>query len=278
VIRWSVTRGSRDRSRNTKGVTGHRTPKSCELHLTRASYSVSDIEAKSSHLQTMNENLRLEFNEWARAGKGATMERGHRPVGEQAVERMQLSGDARVLDVGCGSGWASRLMAERCPNGRVIGIDVSDEMIRLAAEESSNYSNVEFRVASAEDLPFSDGEFTHAFSMESLYYYRDIEAAAREIRRVLQPGGVFVTVVDLYQENTPSHQWIDALKVPVQLLSAADYRSIFERVGFVNVRAERLIDPTPVPENYTGTTFKSREDLVQYRQNGSLMLEAEVPR
>lgn len=225
----------------------------------------------------MNEPLRLEFNEWARAGKGASMERGHRPVGEQAIQRMQIPTQATVLDVGCGSGWAARLMAERAREGRVIGIDVSDEMVRLAADESVDYANVRFQVASAEQLPFDNDEFTHAFSMESLYYYADIERALREIRRVLKAGGPLVAVVDLYEENTPSHQWIDMLNVPVQLLSAAKYCSLFESAGFMNVRHERLLDPTPVPEIYSGTTFKTRDDFVQYRQNGSLMLTAEVP-
>ncbi len=225
----------------------------------------------------MNEYLRVEFNEWARAGKGESMERGHRPVGEQAIASMRIPANARVLDVGCGSGWAARLMARQAREGHVTGIDVSDEMISVAREQSAEYSNIEFRVASAEQLPFGDGEFTHAFSMESLYYYADIEAAAREIERVLQPGGLFVTVVDLYQENAPSHQWIDNLKVPVQLLSAADYCSLLETAGFVNVSYQRLLDPTPVPDNYTGTTFKTREDFLEYRKNGSLMLSAEVP-
>lgn len=225
----------------------------------------------------MNEPLRLEFNEWARAGKGASMERGHRPVGEQAIGRMQIPLEATVLDVGCGSGWATRLMAQNASHGRVIGIDVSDEMVGLAREESVNQPNVEFQVASAEQLPFDDARFTHAFSMESLYYYADIQRALSEIRRVSKPGALFVAVVDLYRENEPSHQWIDFLKVPVQLLSAAEYRYLFESVGFVNVSDERLLDPTPVPEVYTGTTFKTREDYVQYRKNGSLMVTAEVP-
>lgn len=224
----------------------------------------------------MNEYLRLEFNEWARAGKGESMERGHRPAGEQAIELMQLPAFARVLDLGCGSGWAARLIADQARDGYVAGIDVSDEMIREARDQSSGFSNIEFRVASAEQLPFDNDEFTHAFSMESLYYYADIEAAIREIRRVLEPRGLFVAVVDLYQENAPSHQWIENLRVPVQLLSAADYCSLLERAGFVNVRNQRLLDPTPVPENYTGTTFKTREDFVQYRKNGSLMLRGEV--
>ena len=225
----------------------------------------------------MNEQLRLEFNNWARAGKGESMERGHRPVGEQAIRRMQIAPNAHVLDVGCGSGWAARLMAQLAHDGLVVGIDVSDEMIGVAREESRGYPNLGFQVASAEQLPFADDEFTHAFSMESLYYYTDIAAALAEIRRVLNRGGLFVSVVDLYQENTPSHQWIETLKVPVHLLSASDYHSLFRRAGFVDVQDERLWDPTPVPEIYTGTSFKTREDLVEYRRNGSLMLSAKVP-
>ena len=67
----------------------------------------------------MDEQLRTEFNEWARAGKGESMELGHRPVGEQAIARMNVPADARVLDVGCGSGWATRLLAEYASSGRV---------------------------------------------------------------------------------------------------------------------------------------------------------------
>jgi len=225
----------------------------------------------------MNEHLRLEFNSWARAGKGESMERGHRPVGEQAIRRMQIPPDARVLDIGCGSGWAARLMAQQALEGSVVGIDVSDEMISVARKESADYPNLEFQVASAEHLPFGDAEFTHAFSMESLYYYTDIASALAEIRRVLNKGGLFVSVVDLYLENAPSHQWIETLKVPVHLLSASDYHSLFQRAGFIDAQDERLWDPAPVPEVYTGTSFKTREDLVEYRRNGSLMLSAKVP-
>jgi arsenite methyltransferase len=225
---------------------------------------------------TTDERLRLEFNDWAKAGKGPSMEKGHRPVGEQAVELMNIPADARVLDVGCGSGWATRLMAEKAHDGRVVGIDISDEMVRLARETSASFSNVEFEIASAEKLPFEDAEFTHAFSMESLYYYANIPGALKEIRRVLKPGGFFFTVVDLYEENRPSHQWIDQLKVPVQLLSSAAYRDLFEQAGFTNVQDRRVYDPRPVPDDYTGGSFKTRDDYLEYREAGSLLINGEV--
>jgi SAM-dependent methyltransferase len=224
----------------------------------------------------MDEQLRTEFNEWARAGKGADMEKGHRPVGEQAIARMRVPPDARVLDVGCGSGWATRLLADYAFNGDVTGIDISDEMIRVARESSRSHPNVDFQIASAEQLPFNDQEFTHAFSMESLYYYRNILKALKEIHRVLKPGGLFAAVVDLYWESASTHQWIDMLNVPVELLSIADYRSLFIDAGFVNVRDERVFDPRPVPDNYTSGSFKSREDYEDYRRAGSLMMSGEV--
>lgn len=223
-----------------------------------------------------SEQLRTEFNEWARAGKGESMERGHRPVGEQAIAKMNVPPHARVLDVGCGSGWASRLLAEYARDGHVTGIDISDEMVRVARKSSESFRNVDYQTASAEALPFADGEFTHAFSMESLYYYADIRKALREIQRVLTPGGLFVAVVDMYWESEATHQWIETLKVPVQLLSIEDYRAMFEGAGFANVRDERILDPRPVPDDYTSGSFKSREDYVKYRGTGSLMISGEA--
>jgi SAM-dependent methyltransferase len=226
----------------------------------------------------MDELLRTEFNEWARAGKGEGMEKGHGPVGRQAIQLMRVPADARVLDVGCGSGWATRLLAGYATNGQVTGIDISDEMIRVARESSSAVPNVDYEVAGADELPFTDNEFTHAFSMESLYYYSDIPKALAEIHRVLRPRGLFVAVVDLYFESEATHQWIDGLKVAVELLSIEDYRGLFLDAGFVNIRDQRVFDPTPIPDNYVSGSFKSRKDFEAYRRAGSLMVSGEVPK
>src|SRR5260370_7967650 len=121
-----------------------------------------------------HEQLRNEFNEWARAGKGESMEKGHGPVGRQAIQLMRVPADARVLDVGCGSGWATRLLAEQAVNGHVTGGDISDEMIRVARESSTTFPNADFEVASSGQLPFTDNEFPHAFPIELFDYYSAI--------------------------------------------------------------------------------------------------------
>src|SRR5207244_5971809 len=109
-------------------------------------------------------------------------------------------------------------------------------MVRVMREASQSYPYADFEIASAEQLPFDTDEFTHAFSMESLYYYRNIPKALSEIHRVLKNGGLFVAVVDLYWENEATHQWIDTLNVPVELLNVDDYRSLFIDAGFTNIR------------------------------------------
>src|SRR5580658_1271245 len=89
-----------------------------------------------------DERMRREFNEWAEAGRGEEMENHHISITQQTLALMKLKPGERVLDLGCGAGWASRLLAQAVSSadkpGQVIGLDVSDEMIRRARANSSN--------------------------------------------------------------------------------------------------------------------------------------------
>ena len=85
--------------------------------------------------------MRREFNQWAEAGKGEEMEHHHISITQQTLEMMGLRPGQRVLDFGCGAGWASRLLAQGVAGGerpgKVVGLDVSDEMIRRARAAST---------------------------------------------------------------------------------------------------------------------------------------------
>jgi SAM-dependent methyltransferase len=218
--------------------------------------------------------LRDEFNGWADAGRGERMARGHRPATEQAIELLGISPGDACLDVGCGIGWAVRLMAERSNGALAAGIDISDKMIALA-RAANDAPNFRFEVASAEKLPFDDATFDCALSVESLYYYDEIATALAEIARVLKAGGRFATVVDFYEENVESHRWADEIAVPMQLLSTRAYKDLFAGAGFGTIEARRLFDPAPLPprESFEPTWgFETWEQLKRYRDEGSLLV------
>ena len=96
----------------------------------------------------------------------------------------------RVLDVGCGPGFYVAELLERVgPEGAVVGIDSSPQMLGLAAHRCQGHANVTFHEAPATSLPVDDGGFDAALSVQVLEYVGDVDAALGEMRRALRPGG-----------------------------------------------------------------------------------------
>src|SRR5205807_332185 len=112
-----------------------------------------------------------------------------------------------VLDVGCGAGWLSRRLAKLVPQGRVVGMDVSDEMIRRARRASVDFENLIFVTGEVEEIPWEPNFFSHVISVESAYYWPDSVAGIREIFRVLKPGGSAWILINYYRDNPHAHQW-----------------------------------------------------------------------
>ncbi len=216
--------------------------------------------------------LQEEFNRWAGAGRGEEMEAHHRVITEPVLPLMDLRPGQQVLDLSCGAGWATRLLARHVAPGLAVGVDVSDEMIRRARTGSAGVANVEFREGSASKIPAADDTFDRVLSIEAFYYFPDQEAALDEIRRVLAPGGRLFILINLYRDNPYSLRWVDELKVPVHVCSEADYVSLLEHHGFTDVEARRVPDTSPTPDEYTGRWFANAEELRAFKRIGALLL------
>ena len=132
---------------------------------------------------TADKQLQQEFNQWAAAGRGDDMESHHSDITDQTIALMDLKPQDRVLDLGCGTGWASRRLARIVTQGEVIGIDVADEMLRRAEQASLGVKNVRYIWGSAESIPAKDNTFTKVLSVESFYYYADQGRALDELYR-----------------------------------------------------------------------------------------------
>jgi ubiquinone/menaquinone biosynthesis C-methylase UbiE len=221
-----------------------------------------------------DKNLQQEFNQWAAAGRGDEMESHHSDITDQTLAMMDLQPNDRALDLGCGTGWASRRMARIVKSGEVIGVDVADEMLRRAEASSKEFNNVRYLWGSAESLPLPDNHFSKVLSVESFYYYADQGAALNELRRVMAPGGRLFILINLYKDNQYSLRWVGELKVPVQALSEAEYISLIQKHGFVDVEARRIPDRSPTPDTYSGKWFKNAQELRDFKRIGALLLIA----
>ena len=227
------------------------------------------------------ERVRDEFNQWAAEGKGEEMEAHHISITEQTLALMNLKAGERVLDLGCGAGWASRMIARAVANGnnpgQVVGLDVADEMIRRARAGSIDHDNVMFVVGSAQQIPWEENFFDKVLSVESFYYYADQERALAELFRVMAPLGELYILINLYRDNHYSLRWVEELKVPLQVRSEQEYVEMLQRHTFEDVRALRVPDLTPTPEEYGGKWFKNAEELRDFKRIGALLLIARKP-
>jgi ubiquinone/menaquinone biosynthesis C-methylase UbiE len=216
--------------------------------------------------------LREEFNRWAEAGRGEGMEQDHLPITLPVLEKMRINPTDNVLDVGCGIGWLARRLARLVPEGRVVGMDISDEMIRQARRASVDHDNLLFVTGEVAQIPWQPQFFTHAISVESSYYWPDPGAGLREIFRVLAEGGSAWTLINYYRDNPYCHQWGDLLAVKTHLLSAAEWSDLFRAAGFIGVSHERVVDPSPSPETYSGRWFRDAAQLRAFKAAGALLV------
>lgn len=206
------------------------------------------------------------------------MESQHGSATKQVIDQMQLGPSERVLDIGCGEGWICRLLSSHCPDGAFVGIDISDEMIRLARRKSSEHGNVLFTLASAEEIPWAEDYFTRVTCVESAYYWHSVEAVVREILRVTAFGGSVYLVNSYYRENIHLQHLPEYVSAPLNLHSVAEWQEAFEVFGF-EVEACVVPDETPIASTFDSDLyFQSREERDQFQRAGVMLLTARKPK
>src|SRR5499426_2383065 len=107
----------------------------------------------------IQDRLRREFNQWAESGRGRGLEKRHWETTRELIELMEVEEHDNVVDLGCGVGWATRVLAQKAARGIVLGIDLSDRMIVQARTAYRNPPNALFAVAEASAIPCTDAFF-----------------------------------------------------------------------------------------------------------------------
>lgn len=111
-----------------------------------------------------------------------------RRVGSALIQRLPLApAPARWLDLGCGTGYFSRLLASRFPTGEGVALDIAEGMLRHARPQGGASR---FIAGDAECLPLRDASVDLIFSSLALQWCKDFSSVLSEAMRVLRPGGV----------------------------------------------------------------------------------------
>jgi SAM-dependent methyltransferase len=128
--------------------------------------------------------------------------RGRRRVIAEALRRMDLPGDVRILDAGCGSG---RNMVDLAGFGRVTGLELADASVAKARERGVG----DVVQGTLDGMPFDDSSFDLAVSFDVIEHLEDDHLALAELRRVVRPGGSLLVTVPAYPRLWSQHDVVN---------------------------------------------------------------------
>lgn len=189
-----------------------------------------------------SEKLSAFANPQGAAGKLliASMNIFHTPVSLWGMSHLDLAGDEKILDIGCGGGINLSRFLKKVPRDHVTGIDLSPDCV--------NYSFVRNRDAiaegrcsvyegSAELLPFGANHFDIITAFETIYFWPDLPSTLKEIKRVLKPGGTFLIV-----NEADGYGFLDNLYPKIikdmTVYKTEELSSILTKAGFTNIEID----------------------------------------
>jgi len=171
---------------------------------------------------------------------------------QELIEKMGVDGSESLLDIGCGDGKITALLAQTLENGRAVGIDASDNMIGFAKATFSkkDYPNLSFKHMDASKLSFQN-EFDLVFSNSALHWIKDHGPVLKGICRALRRNGrVFMsfggkgnidTIVPIIDQLVQEPEWagyFQNLVLTWAFHDAQDYRSWVVDAGLTPIRVE----------------------------------------
>ena len=165
-------------------------------------------------------------------------------MAEEALALLHLNGNERVLDLGCGNGKVTAEIAARLPQGSIIGIDASSDMITFAREHFSS-ANLQFAISDIRHLIFRE-EFDLVVSFNALHWIPDQDNALRSIRTAMKPNtlaqlrlvpdGERKSLETVIEETRLSPPWADyfrSFRDPYLHLMPEQYAAAAGRNGFI---------------------------------------------
>jgi trans-aconitate 2-methyltransferase len=172
--------------------------------------------------------------------------------GRLVVDRLELVGDERALDAGCGTGRVTEMLVERLPHGHVIGVDGSAAMIEQAETRFADEPRVELVVADlTQPLPI-EGKVDAILSTATFHWIADHAGLFRNLASVLRPGGQLVAQCggagNIAGLEAVISQLGHTFAGGKTFAAAEETRVRLETAGFRDVETWLNEEPTTLPE------------------------------
>ncbi len=168
------------------------------------------------------------------------MNRRHSKLTDWGLKHLSIEQHYTILDVGCGGGRTVHKLAGIATEGKVYGIDYSEESVaasRRANQQWIEMGRVDIREASVSRLPFSDAMFDLVTAVETIPFWLDLAADMQEVLRVLKPGGKFIFMLEGFKDGKLDSQLqklTDLLHA--YFLSVQEYRELLLKVGYADAQ------------------------------------------
>ncbi|MBE9217756.1 class I SAM-dependent methyltransferase [Dolichospermum flos-aquae] len=156
-------------------------------------------------INNMINNKKELFDRWANSYDWTFPSFIYQAIHKRLLSQVELSANANVLDLGCGTGRLLNRLANQFPEITGTGLDLSPQMLRVARQNNRHRPRLIYLEGNAENLPFVEGQFDAVFNTISFLHYPQPDQVLKEVARVLSPGGKFY-LVDITFNNSSSCQ------------------------------------------------------------------------
>lgn len=160
-------------------------------------------------------------------------------VNEKALELLQIEPNDRVLEIGFGHGRTVARAAALVPAGFVAGIDVSEEMVRMARRRNRQCikeGRVEVQLADSARIPYPDGCFDRVCAVHTLYFWDDPRVHFQEIYRVMKAGACFILGFSPKEDERAAANFPAAI---YRFYTSDEVRGLLEASGFTGIEMVR---------------------------------------
>jgi ubiquinone/menaquinone biosynthesis C-methylase UbiE len=169
------------------------------------------------------------------------MNASHSKLTDWGLEHISVEDDYTILDVGCGGGRTVNKLAMIATQGKVCGVDYSEESVAVAKKTNARWidaGRVEIRQGSVSQLPFPDGMFDLVTAVETHFWWPNLPGDMREVFRVIKPGGTLILIAEIYKgANTMAARLAEkyAARTSMTLLSIDEHRELCTNAGCSDV-------------------------------------------